>query len=106
VPHWQTKRADAWPDGEISPGTKDAHKAPIACWGLRRPERIRAVKSHIAQLVARWAASFALDPDGVTRTKTLGSERMSRKLRDALPGGDEPLRGRVGPPVLSTTGST
>ena len=33
-----------------------------------------------------------LDPDGVTRTKVLGSERMSRKLHDALPGGDEPLR--------------
>ena len=30
-----------------------------------------------------------LDPDGVTRTKALGTERMARKLRDALPGGDE-----------------
>ncbi len=36
-----------------------------------------------------------LDPDGVTRTKTLGSERMARKLRDALPGGDGALRARV-----------
>ena len=36
-----------------------------------------------------------LDPDGVTRTKVLGSERMSRKLHDALPGGDEPLRTAV-----------
>ena len=43
----------------------------------------------IAQLTARWAAAFVLDPDGVTRTKALGSERMARKLRDALPGGDE-----------------
>jgi hypothetical protein len=42
--------------------------------------------------VARCAAAFVLDPDGVTRTKVLGSERMSRKLHDALPGGDEPLR--------------
>ena len=33
-----------------------------------------------------------LDPDGVTRTKMLGSERMSRKLHEALPGGEEPLR--------------
>ena len=33
-----------------------------------------------------------LDPDGVTRTKALGSERMARKLRDALPGGEQPLR--------------
>ena len=35
-----------------------------------------------------------LDPDGVTRTKALGSERMARKLRDALPGGEEALRSR------------
>ena len=46
----------------------------------------------IAQLVTRWGAAFLLDPDGVTRTKTLGSERMARKLRDALPGGEHPLR--------------
>lgn len=46
----------------------------------------------IAQLVARWSAAFALDPDGVTRTKALGTERMARKLRDALPGGEHPLR--------------
>jgi hypothetical protein len=29
-----------------------------------------------------------LDPAGITRTKALGSERMERKLRDALPDGD------------------
>ena len=46
----------------------------------------------IAQLVTRWGAAFLLDPDGVTRTKALGSERMARKLRDALPGGEHPLR--------------
>ena len=28
----------------------------------------------------------------MTRTKALGSERMARKLRDALPGGEQPLR--------------
>jgi hypothetical protein len=33
-----------------------------------------------------------LDPDGVIRTKTLATERIARKLRDALPGGDQPLR--------------
>ena len=49
----------------------------------------------IAQLVTRWGAAFLLDPDGVTRTKTLGSERMARKLRDALPGGENPLRAAV-----------
>ena len=46
----------------------------------------------IAQLLTRWGAAFLLDPDGVTRTKALGSERMARKLRDALPGGEHPLR--------------
>jgi hypothetical protein len=29
-----------------------------------------------------------LDPAAVTRTKALGTERIARKLRDALPGGD------------------
>jgi hypothetical protein len=33
-----------------------------------------------------------LDPDGITRTKTLGTERMARKLADAMPGGPNPLR--------------
>ena len=28
----------------------------------------------------------------MTRTKALGSERMARMLRDALPGGEHPLR--------------
>jgi ParB-like chromosome segregation protein Spo0J len=46
----------------------------------------------IAALVARLSAAFVLDPDGVTRTKVLGTERMARKLNDALPGSDEPLR--------------
>ena len=36
-----------------------------------------------------------LDSGGVTRTKALGSERMARKLRDALPGGDGALRAAV-----------
>ncbi len=33
-----------------------------------------------------------LNPDGVTRTKTLGTNRIARKLSDALPGGENPLR--------------
>jgi hypothetical protein len=36
-----------------------------------------------------------LDPAGVTRTKALGSERMARKLRDSLPGGEGALRAAV-----------
>ena len=49
----------------------------------------------IAQLTARLAAAFVLDPAGVTRTKALGTERMARKLRDALPSGDNDLRAAV-----------
>ena len=41
----------------------------------------------IAQLLARLAAAFMLNTDGITCTKALGSERMNRKLQDALPGG-------------------
>jgi hypothetical protein len=69
---------------------------------LEDPDALRG----IAQLTARWAAAFLLDPDGVTRTKTLGIERMSGKLRDALPGGHAPLRAAVWEflrPMLSPT---
>lgn len=55
---------------------------------LAEPEPLRG----IAALVARFAAAFVLDSDGVTRTKALGRERMSRKLEEVLPGGDDPLR--------------
>ena len=58
---------------------------------LAEPDPLRA----IAGLVARWAAAFVLDPDGVTRTKALGTERMARRLGNALPGGDHPLRAAV-----------
>jgi hypothetical protein len=49
----------------------------------------------IAQLTARLCAAFILDGDGVTRTKTLGSERMARRLRDALPHSAAPLRAAI-----------
>ncbi|MGH2856202.1 MAG: ParB/RepB/Spo0J family partition protein [Solirubrobacteraceae bacterium] len=60
----------------------------------------------IAQLTARWAAAFVLHPDAVTRTKALGTERTARKLSDALPGGEDPLRMAVWElmrPMLSPT---
>lgn len=53
----------------------------------------------------RLGAAFVLDTAGVTLTKALGSERMSRKLSDALPGGDRALRAAVWEfmrPMLST----
>ena len=58
---------------------------------LEDPDPLRG----IARLTASWAAAFALDPDGITRTKTLGTDRMARKLGDALPGGPGPLRAAV-----------
>jgi hypothetical protein len=58
---------------------------------LGEPDPMRG----IAQLAARLCAAFVLDPAGVTRTKALGTERMARKLHDALPGGDRELRAAV-----------
>lgn len=58
---------------------------------LEDPDPLRG----ITHLAARLGAAFTLHPDGVTRTKTLGSERMARKLRDALPGGEGALRESV-----------
>ena len=49
----------------------------------------------IAQLTARLGAALVLDSAGVTRTMALGSERMARKVSDALPGGDGALRSAV-----------
>jgi hypothetical protein len=88
-------------------GWTDAERQqPVGDTGRREPRHVDAIVAvelrralddpdplhGIAQLVARWGAAFLLDPDGVTRTKALGSERMARKLRDALPGGEQPLR--------------
>jgi hypothetical protein len=58
---------------------------------LADPDPVRG----IAQLTARWAAAFVLDPAGATRTKALGTETMARKLRAALPGGEGALRAAV-----------
>jgi hypothetical protein len=91
-------------------GWTDAERQqPVGDTGRREPRHIDAIVDAelqraledpdplhgIAQLMARWGAAFVLDPDGVTRTKALGSERMARKLRDALPGGEQPLRAAV-----------
>ena len=69
---------------------------------LADPDPLRG----IAQLTARWAAAFVLDPAGVPRTKALGTQTMARKLRDALPGGEDALRAAVWElmrPMLSPT---
>ena len=74
----QPRQPDAIADAELERALAD-------------PDPLRG----IAQLTARWAAAFVLDPAGVTRTKALGSERMARNPRAALPGGDGALRGAV-----------
>jgi hypothetical protein len=55
---------------------------------LEDPDPLRG----ITQLAARLGAALTLNPAGVTRTKALGTERMARKLGDALPGGESALR--------------
>ncbi|MGZ6564982.1 MAG: hypothetical protein ACXVH1_36520, partial [Solirubrobacteraceae bacterium] len=100
--------------------TDQERQQPVGDTGRHEPRRIDAIIDAeldraltdpdplrgIAQLTARWAAAFVLDPDGVTRTKALGTERMARKLSDALPGGEGPLRTAVWElmrPMLSPT---
>jgi hypothetical protein len=89
--------------------TDQERQQPIGDTGRHEPRQLDAILDAelqraiadpdplrgIAQLAASWAASFVLDPDGVTRTKTLGTERMARKLADAMPGGPNPLRAAV-----------
>lgn len=85
------------------------HQQPIGDSGRHEPCQIDAILDTelrralddpdplrgIAQITASFTAAFVLDPDGITRTKTLGTERMARKLADALPGGHNPLRAAV-----------
>ena len=74
--------------GRHQPANEDAIIDAELKRALADPDPLRG----IAQLTARLAAAFLLDPAAVTRTTALGSERMARLLRDALPGGDGPLR--------------
>ena len=100
--------------------TDQERQQPVGDTGRHEPRHIDAILDAelqralddpdplrgIAQLTARWAAAFVLDPDGATRTKALGTERIARKLRDALPGGHSPLRTAVWEflrPMLSPT---
>ena len=77
--------------GRCEPRHTDAIVAAELQRALDDPDPLRG----IAQLTARWAAAFVLNPDAVTRTKALGRERIARKLSDALPGGENPLRTAV-----------
>ncbi|MGZ6565461.1 MAG: hypothetical protein ACXVH1_39075 [Solirubrobacteraceae bacterium] len=89
--------------------TDPERQQPVGDTGRHEPRQIDAVidaelqraledpdpARGIAQLASRLGAALVLDPAGVTRTKALGSERMARKLRDALPGGHGALRAAV-----------
>ena len=77
--------------GHYEPRHTDAIVAAELQRALDEPDPLRG----IAQLTARWGAAFVLNPDGVTRTKALGRERIARKLSDSLPGGENPLRAAV-----------
>ena len=77
--------------GRHEPGHVDAIVDAELRRALEDPDPLRG----IAQLAARLGAAFVLDPAGVTRTKALGSERMARKLRDGLPGGEQALHAAV-----------
>ncbi len=77
--------------GRHEPRHPDAIVADELQRALADPDPLRG----IAQLTARLGAALTLDPDGVTRTKTLGSERIAGKLRDALPGGESALRASI-----------
>jgi hypothetical protein len=86
--------------------TDTDRQQPIGDQGSMEPRQVEAIVSAelrraledpdplrgIMQLVTRWGAAFTMDPAGPTRGKTLGSERLSKKLERALPGGDGPQR--------------
>jgi hypothetical protein len=77
--------------GRYEPRHIDAIVADELQRALKEPDPLRG----IGQLAARWGAAFVLNPDGVTRTKALGRERLARKLSDCLPGGENPMRTAV-----------
>lgn len=74
--------------GRLEPRQPDAIIAGELQRALEDPDPLKG----IWQLVARFGAAFVLDLEGVTKGKALGSHSMERKLREALPGGDSPLR--------------
>jgi hypothetical protein len=74
--------------GRYEPRHIDAIVAAELRRALDEPDPLRG----IAHLLARIGAAFMLNPDGITRTKPLGRERLARNLSYAVPGGENPLR--------------
>jgi hypothetical protein len=77
--------------GRHEPRHPDAILAAELGRALEDPDPLRGM----IQLATRLGASFTLDPAGVTRTKALGTERMARKLGNALPSGEGALRASI-----------
>ena len=77
--------------GRTEPRQADAIAAAELERALADPDALHG----IAQLASRWAAAFVLDVEGVSRTTALGADRMARRLGDALPDGERPLREAV-----------
>lgn len=89
-----TDRANQRPVGDserYEPRSAEAIVDSELQLALEDPEPLRG----IARLMSRFCAAFMLDRDGVTKTKALGTDRMSRKLHDVLPGGAGALRDAV-----------
>jgi len=87
------------PDRQQPVGDTGRHE-PRAVPAVIDAELTRALEHRdplvgIAHLIARFGAAFLLDIDGIPRTKALGTERMGRKLSDALPAGENPVRSAV-----------
>jgi hypothetical protein len=89
-----TDRANQQPVGDtrrLEPKAIDAILDSELRRALEDPDPLRG----IATLLSRFCAAFVLDPDGVTKTKALGSDRMARRLQDALPTTGSGLREAV-----------
>ena len=81
--------------GRHEPRQPDAILNAELLRALEDPDPLRG----IANLTASRAAAFVLDPDSITRTKTLGTERMARKTPRRPPGRTQPAaRSRLGIP--------
>ena len=89
-----TDRANQQPVGDSTRYEPRAMQAIVDA-ELERARNDRDPLRGIATLLARWAAAFLLDVDGVTKAKGLGIDRMGRRLREALPGDADQLRAAV-----------
>ena len=89
---------DGWASGSVQPASARGYwRTSGNSSNAGSATRTRSDGSPSSQCAGapRSCAPRRVDPASVIRTKALGSERMERKLRDALPGGDGALRTAV-----------